>query len=105
MCGFAGLLRWSGLEERDVPNVARAAAVLAHRGPDSSGFWSDARIALGFRRLKIIDLSPAGEQPMANEDGSLRVVFNGEIYNHRDLRTELLLRGHTFKSQSDTEVL
>ena len=105
MCGFAGILRWDGLATDDVRNVSRASNALAHRGPDSSGFWNDSHIALGFRRLKIIDLSPAGEQPMANEDGSLRVVFNGEIYNHRELRDELLARGHTFKSKSDTEVL
>ncbi|MEI6234982.1 MAG: asparagine synthase (glutamine-hydrolyzing) [Planctomycetota bacterium] len=105
MCGFAGLLRWDGLTDDDVCTVARASNVIAHRGPDSAGYWNDERIALGFRRLKIIDLSPAGEQPMANEDGSLRVVFNGEIYNHRELREELLSRGHVFKSKSDTEVL
>jgi asparagine synthase (glutamine-hydrolysing) len=105
MCGFAGLLRWSGLEGADTTSVAKAAAMLTHRGPDSSGFWNDANIAFGFRRLKIIDLSLAGEQPMANEDGSLHVVFNGEIYNHRELRSELQSRGHVFKSHSDTEVL
>ncbi len=105
MCGFTGLFRWDGLAPDDVSNVARASNVIAHRGPDSSGFWNDDRIALGFRRLKIIDLSAAGEQPMANEDGSLRVVFNGEIYNHRELREELVSRGHRFKSKSDTEVL
>ena len=105
MCGFAGLLRWDGLASDDVSNVGRASNVIAHRGPDSSGHWNDAHIALGFRRLKIIDLSAAGDQPMANEDGSLRVVFNGEIYNHRALREELLSRGHVFKSHSDTEVL
>src|SRR5580765_1482896 len=115
MCGFAGLLRWNGIDEADVANVARAADALAHRGPDSAGYWTDfegraggtpaPQVALGFRRLKIIDLSPAGEQPMANEDGSLRVVFNGEIYNHLDLRAELVSRGHVFKSHCDTEVL
>src|SRR5437016_1119186 len=102
MCGFAGILRWNGLLDADIPAVAGAAQSLAHRGPDSSGFWSGPQIALGFRRLKIIDLSAAGEQPMANEDGSLRLVFNGEIYNYRELRAELLTRGHIFKSQSDT---
>ena len=105
MCGFAGVLRWEGLRPEDGANVRAAAALLAHRGPDSEGFWQDAEAALGFRRLKIIDLSPAGEQPMANEDGSLRVVFNGEIYNFRELRETLRAEGHVFRSQSDTEVL
>ena len=105
MCGFAGLLRWDGLAPSDVPAVSRGAATLAHRGPDSDGFYNDSHIALGFRRLKIIDLSATGEQPMANEDGSLRVVFNGEIYNHRELRPDLEARGHVFRSTCDTEVL
>ena len=105
MCGFAGLLRWQGLASDDAVRVREAAGVLAHRGPDSSGFYADSHIALGFRRLKVIDLSPAGEQPMSNESGSLHVVFNGEIYNFRALREELIRKSHVFKSQSDTEVL
>jgi asparagine synthase (glutamine-hydrolysing) len=105
MCGIVGLLRWSALDGDDPARVRRAADVLTHRGPDSSGLWHDAQVALGFRRLKVIDLSPAGDQPMANEDGAIHVVFNGEIYNYRELRDELRTHGHTFKSQSDTEVL
>jgi asparagine synthase (glutamine-hydrolysing) len=105
MCGFAGLLRWTGLAPDDAENVRAAASMLAHRGPDSAGFHADAHIALGFQRLKIIDLSPAGDQPMSNEDGTLWVVFNGEIYNYKELREELVKQGHTFKSRSDTEVL
>ncbi len=105
MCGIVGLLRWNSLESEDPARVARAASVLAHRGPDSAGLWHDTQIVLGFRRLKVIDLSPAGDQPMANENGSVHVVFNGEIYNFRELRDELRASGHTFNSQSDTEVL
>jgi len=105
MCGIAGLLRWDGLANDDAARVKAAADVLTHRGPDGAGLYHDSHIALGFRRLKIIDLSPAGDQPMCNEDGSLWVVFNGEIYNFRELRDELKTQGHTFKSQSDTEVL
>lgn len=105
MCGFAGLLRWNGLAPDDAENVRAAASMLAHRGPDSAGFHADTHVALGFQRLKIIDLSPAGDQPMSNEDGTLWVVFNGEIYNYKELREELVKQGHTFKSQSDTEVL
>ena len=105
MCGIVGLLRWNGLAGDDAERVRRAADVLSHRGPDAAGLWSDDTIALGFRRLKVIDLSAAGGQPMANEDGSLHLVFNGEIYNFRELRDKLRGAGHTFKSQSDTEVL
>ena len=79
-----------------------------HRGPDGCGLWVDPsrRVGLGFRRLSIIDLSEAASQPMANEDGSIQVVFNGEIYNHQSLRKELLSRGHRFRTDhSDTEVI
>ncbi|MGD0092400.1 MAG: asparagine synthase (glutamine-hydrolyzing) [Planctomycetota bacterium] len=105
MCGFAGLLKWDGLAPEDPARVREAAAVLAHRGPDSAGSYADSHIALGFQRLKVIDLSPAGEQPMSNESGLLQVVFNGEIYNFRELREQLVRQNHVFKSQSDTEVL
>ena len=75
---------------------------LAHRGPDGSGYHYDRNAALGHRRLSIIDLA-GGRQPMANEDGTLHVVFNGEIYNHAELRAELQARGHRFDTRSDTE--
>ena len=80
---------------------------LMHRGPDDQGVYvsAAARIGLGFRRLRIIDLSPAANQPMANEDGTVRVVFNGEIYNFRELRQELNARGHFFRTNADTEVI
>lgn len=79
----------------------------AHRGPDDEGAWfsPDGRMALGHRRLSIIDLSPSGHQPMGTEDGRLQIVFNGEIYNFRALRTELEQRGFVFRSNSDTEVI
>ena len=75
---------------------------MVHRGPDGQGLWlsADRRAGLGFRRLAIVDLSPAANQPMANEDGSVQVVFNGEIYNHAKLRPELLARGHRFRTHS-----
>jgi asparagine synthase (glutamine-hydrolysing) len=83
------------------------AGTLAHRGPDDSGVWIDgaAGVALGFRRLSIIDLSSAGHQPMLSPDGRYIIVYNGEIYNYRELRDELVARGHPFRSQSDTEVI
>jgi asparagine synthase (glutamine-hydrolysing) len=76
--------------------------VMAHRGPDDDGFFTQGRIGLGMRRLSIVDLS-TGHQPISNEDGSIWIVFNGEIYNHRSLRDQLITRGHHFRTQSDTE--
>jgi len=105
MCGIVGLLRWDGLRPDDGERVRRGMKALIHRGPDGEGFWTDTHCVLGFRRLKVIDLSPAGDQPMANEDGRYHIVFNGEIYNFRELRSELESKGHAFRSKSDTEVL
>jgi asparagine synthase (glutamine-hydrolysing) len=81
------------------------AAALDHRGPDGQGSFSDEGVALGFRRLAIIDLSEAGMQPFASEDGTLRLLHNGEVYNYRELRRELEARGHGFRSATDTEVV
>ena len=77
---------------------------IAHRGPDDDGYFVAPGIALGMRRLSIIDVS-GGQQPIANEDGTVQVVFNGEIYNHHDLRRELVARGHSFRTRSDTETI
>jgi asparagine synthase (glutamine-hydrolysing) len=87
--------------------VARMAAALVHRGPDDAGAWVDpaAGVAFGFRRLAILDLSPTGHQPMHSRDGRFTTVFNGEIYNHRDLRRDLEGRGRSFRGTSDTEVI
>src|SRR5439155_2798956 len=85
--------------------VARMAAELDHRGPDGPGSFADDSVALGFRRLAIIDLSEAGMQPFASEDGALQLVHNGEVYNYRELRRELEARGHRFRSATDTEVM
>ena len=80
---------------------------LAHRGPDSQGFFlsADVTVGLGFRRLKIIDLSADANQPLPNEDGSVQLLFNGEIYNFKDLRDRLIATGHRFRSRSDAEVV
>ena len=104
MCGIAGRFHPISLSD-DAHWAARADALLAHRGPDGHGYFRDQRCELVHRRLAIIDRSSAGAQPMTNEDGSVRVVYNGEIYNHRELRAELEARGHQFRSASDTEVL
>src|SRR3954469_14727313 len=108
MCGIAGVLNSSTAacrsRERDAPSMADS---LAHRGPDDHGLWSDldAGVALTHRRLSIVDLSPAGHQPMVSADGHLVITFNGEVYNFQDLRPELEARGVKFRGHSDTEVV
>ena len=105
MCGICGILDGRGGLYAGAPLLRRMTASLAHRGPDNDGFYESAHCALGHRRLRIIDLSPLGHQPMTNEDGSAWISFNGEIYNYLELRPELVRRGHHFRSQSDTEVM
>jgi asparagine synthase (glutamine-hydrolysing) len=102
MCGLAGRLGNPELDTRTVELLLRS---LRHRGPDGSASKTWPEATLLHTRLRIIDLSPTGDQPMANEDGSVWTVFNGEIYNHAALRTELETRGHRFRGRSDTEVL
>lgn len=103
MCGIAGIVN---SQQSDGGAILQAMLdVLAHRGPDGEGAWSDDLCSLGHRRLSIIDLSEAGSQPMSNEDGSVRVTFNGEIYNFSELRRSLKDLGHVFRSQTDTEVI
>ena len=109
MCGITGFLldkadRMGGELQAAVAGMADS---LAHRGPDDRGVWADETcgIAFGHRRLSIIDLSPFGHQPMISADGRFVIVFNGEIYNHRDLRQELAAQGAVFRGHSDTEVL
>jgi asparagine synthase (glutamine-hydrolysing) len=104
MCGICGIFRPDGAPV-DADRVLRMRDAMTPRGPDGCGLISGPGYALGHRRLSIIDLSADGQQPMANEDGSIWVVFNGEIYNFADLRGELLAEGHHFRSRSDTEVL
>lgn len=101
MCGFVGYVNKKDNKEE---NIKKMADLIAHRGPDSEGYYTDDNIALGFRRLSIIDLNN-GSQPIYNEDKTLVVVFNGEIYNYKDLKEELIKKGHTFTTNTDTEVL
>src|ERR1700712_1508290 len=103
MCGIAGFVNRDG-ETADRAILARMPATLSHRGPDGDGLFLDGPAALGHRRLSIIDLA-GGAQPMANEDGSVWVTYNGEIYNEPALRAGLLARGHVFRTSSDTECL
>ena len=103
MCGICGFTGFSEVDRELILNNMQGKIV--HRGPDSEGKFIDTKAALGFRRLSIIDLSEDGSQPMTNEDNSIAIVFNGEIYNYKQLREELINRGHIFKSHADTEVL
>src|ERR1700733_2969576 len=105
MCGISGLANYGDRE-----TLARMTSVQAHRGPDDSGLWEQrfpdsSYIGLGSRRLAILDLSPGGHMPMCNQDRSLWITYNGEIYNFAELRRELQSKGHSFVSNTDTEVI
>lgn len=104
MCGIAGTVGFA-----DQALLEQMAAVIAHRGPDDSGLKilsnDTIQIGLAFRRLAIIDLSALGHQPMCTPDESVWIIFNGEIYNYRELRHELQAKGYSFRSQTDTEVI
>ena len=103
MCGICGIVRLDAPPETAA--VEAMATALDHRGPDGSGSFAADGVALGFRRLAIIDLSDAGNQPFASEDGSLQLLHNGEVYNYRELRRELEAKGRRFRSATDTEVI
>ena len=105
MCGIAGVVKT--MDRIDQDELVRMRDALEHRGPDDQGIWmgEDGLVGLAHRRLSIIDLSEAGHQPMVNDDGTLVLVFNGEIYNFQELRQDLEGRGHVFRSQTDSEVI
>lgn len=104
MCGIAGLMDLRGGRRIDAEVLRKMTNVLVHRGPDSDGYFIDENVALGFRRLSIIDLE-SGDQPLYNEDRFAVIVCNGEIYNYRQLRSEAVARGHVFQTESDVETL
>ncbi|MFN7135062.1 MAG: asparagine synthetase B family protein, partial [Myxococcales bacterium] len=104
MCGIVGRVNAAREQAIDRPALIEATRIIAHRGPDGEGFYVKDHVGFGHRRLSIVDLA-GGAQPMTNEDRSVWVVFNGEIYNHAILRAELQAKGHTFVTRSDTEVL
>src|SRR5574338_1477930 len=104
MCGICGIHNLFHRPLEDPTLVDRMSARLTHRGPDSQGKFELPHLALAIRRLSIIDLK-TGDQPLSNETGEINLVFNGEIYNYRELRKNLLERGHHFKTQSDGEVI
>ena len=104
MCGFVGYINATDEAKKNEAVIRAMADRIVHRGPDQDDYYVDSDISLGFRRLSIIDLS-GGSQPILNEDGSKVLLFNGEIYNFQPLREELLEKGHTFKTKTDSEVL
>jgi asparagine synthase (glutamine-hydrolysing) len=104
MCGIAGRYHYDPAQPVDRDVLIAMTDAVAHRGPDAAGYFQAPGIGLGHRRLSIIDLA-TGDQPLANEDGTVQVVFNGEIYNFAEVRSELVARGHRFRTSSDTEVI
>jgi asparagine synthase (glutamine-hydrolysing) len=107
MCGICGVLAFNDSFACDERVTSAMRDTMAHRGPDDAGVWCSpsGRVSLGHRRLSIVDVSDSGHQPMSNEDGSVWVAFNGEIYNHEQLRRELEARGHRYRSRCDTETI
>src|SRR5687767_3975225 len=103
MCGIAGIAHRDAGRISVAP-LARMGAAIRHRGPDGFGFYTGAHAGFAHLRLSIVDLE-GGAQPLTNEDGTLVITFNGEVYNHPELRRELQGRGHAFRTRSDTEVL
>jgi asparagine synthase (glutamine-hydrolysing) len=104
MCGIAGILNTDANASVDAATVRRMCNAIRHRGPDDEGVYTNGPVGLGMRRLSIIDLS-GGHQPISNEDGTIRIVFNGEIYNFPELKAQLERKGHQFSTRSDTEVI
>ena len=102
MCGIVGFTNTVDNADKVIEDMMDR---IRHRGPDASGKYTDGDIALGHRRLSIIDVSSSGDQPIYNEDSSLVIVFNGEIYNYKSIREALVKAGHSFKTNTDTEVL
>src|SRR5256884_4424337 len=104
MCAIVGIVKLDPRERVEEERLKRMRDVLRHRGPDGAGLWIGGPVGLGHRRLAIVDVA-GGHQPMANEDQTVWIVFNGEIYNHAELRPELEARGHRYRTRSDTETI
>ena len=104
MCGISGIINFqeNSVSEPDIRTMMRS---MKHRGPNDEGFFAEEHVGLGFVRLSILDLTPSGHQPMFSHDGRYVMVFNGEIFNYIELKEELRKKGHTFKTQTDSEVL
>jgi asparagine synthase (glutamine-hydrolysing) len=104
MCGIAGVIKFEGDARVALETIRQMCTVMAHRGPDDDGFYVSGSVGLGMRRLSIVDLA-RGHQPISNEDETAWIVFNGEIYNHAELRGQLQARGHRYTTNSDTETI
>src|SRR5205807_1893759 len=104
MCGIAGQFNFQRREPVERETIVRMARSIAHRGPDEDGYFFEGPVSLGFRRLSIIDLA-GGHQPMSDVEETVWIIFNGEIYNFKELRAELQNKGHQFRTNSDTEVI
>src|SRR6202795_198963 len=104
MCGIAGMLEFGRDARANAGALREMCRVISHRGPDDDGFYTDGSVGIGMRRLSIVDVA-GGHQPISNEDGTLWIVFNGEIYNHLALREQLIARGHRYSTHSDTETV
>ena len=104
MCGIAGIFEFGQDARASAGALREMCRVITHRGPDDDGFYTDGSVGIGMRRLSIVDVA-GGHQPLSNEDGTLWIVFNGEIYNHLELRQQLVARGHRYTTHSDTETV
>ena len=104
MCGIAGILELGKDTKASPDNLRRMCDIMSHRGPDDEGSYFEEQVGIGMRRLSIVDLA-TGHQPLSNEDGSVWIVFNGEIYNHLELREQLISKGHRYRTLSDTETV
>src|SRR5579863_371527 len=104
MCGICGIYNFDRRNEVDRPILEAMNRRIIHRGPDEDGFYVSGNVGLAMRRLSIVDLQ-TGQQPVTNEDQTIWLVYNGEIYNHEELRANLLARNHHFRSRSDTETI
>ena len=105
MCGIVGVFNWRTFAPVDRYTIECMSRLLVHRGPDGDGYHVDGPVGLGHRRLSILDLSERGRNPMFTADGRYAIVYNGEVYNYLELRTELISLGETFHSHTDTEVI
>jgi asparagine synthase (glutamine-hydrolysing) len=104
MCGIVGIVRFDPRDLVDEARLKRMRDVLRHRGPDGEGLWLEGSVGLGHRRLAIVDVA-GGQQPMSNEDGTVWITYNGELYNHAALRPGLEAAGHRYRTRSDTETI
>jgi asparagine synthase (glutamine-hydrolysing) len=105
MCGICGIVYFEKARRIDPSRLKAMTDSLAHRGPDDHGIWINGHVGLGHRRLSIIDLTPAGHQPLSNETDEIWITYNGEVYNFPEIRNELEAKGHRFLSRTDTEVI